>query len=181
MVLTYGHVSPAGLSRLFLIGVVEGFLGQTRCGRPQVTGTFSASPGNLAALGCREWRHLLRWGQPVWHPHSRMTAEPPTREGFFLLPQEISRPATQVWGTEASLSNEEGVRGSWQDLGAKEWDIPISGPTPGSLQLSGDKNVEIRRWGDSFTGGWKLGKPPSSWLNSVAFLLLPHSVLARGL
>ena len=103
VVLTYGHVSPAGLSRLFLIGVVEGFLGQTRCGRPQVTGTFSASPGNLAALGCREWRHLLRWGQPVWHPHSRMTAEPPTREGFFLLPQEISRPATQVWGTEASL------------------------------------------------------------------------------
>ena len=54
MVLTYGHVSPAGLLRLLLIGVAEGFLGQTRYGRPQVTGAFSASPGNLAALGCAE-------------------------------------------------------------------------------------------------------------------------------
>ena len=53
-VLTYGHVSPAGLLRLLLIGVAEGFLGKTRYGRPQVTGAFSASPGNLAALGCAE-------------------------------------------------------------------------------------------------------------------------------
>lgn len=34
---TCGHVSPAGLFRVILIGVVEEFLGQTRYGRPQVT------------------------------------------------------------------------------------------------------------------------------------------------
>ena len=122
---------------------------------------------------CREWCHLLRWGQPVQHPHSRMTAEPSTRKGFFLLPWEISRPSTKVWGTNITSSSEEEVWGSWQDLGAKQWEIPIFGSTPGSLQFSGDKNAEIRIWGDSFTGGWKLGKPPSSWLNSVAFSSAP--------
>ena len=51
----------------------------------------------------------------------------------------------------------------------KEWKMAISGPTPSSIQLRSEKDVEVRIWGDFFTGGWKLGKPCSSWFNSVAF------------
>lgn len=91
-----------------------------------------------------------------------MGAGPSTRKGSFL-PQETSRSGTEVVGNRnVSSGSEEEVWGSQQDLGAERVEN-------GSIELRSEKDVEVRIWGDFFTGGWNLGKPCSSWFNSVAF------------
>ena len=102
MVLTYGHVSPAGLFRVILVGVVGEFLGQTRYGRPQVTALFQPLLATSQLMGVQRVVSS--------ETGTARTAPPPQSDGRTFH-QERALPSSpgdqQAWGqggrTETSL------------------------------------------------------------------------------